>query len=74
MQVLDVPLQIKIIKKYGFTLGVINMPIPKPNKKEKNSDFMSRCISDLESKKEFKNNKQRAAVCYQQITRKNKKS
>ena len=54
--------------------GVINMPLPKPNKKEKNSDFMSRCISDLESKKEFKNNKQRAAVCYQQITRKNKKS
>ena len=26
------------------------MPLPKPNKKEKNSDFMSRCISDLESK------------------------
>jgi len=49
------------------------MPLPKPNKDEKNSDFMNRCMSDLSTKKEFKNVKQRAAVCYTQLTRKNKK-
>lgn len=50
------------------------MPLPKPNPKEKNSDFMNRCMSYLSDKKEFKDTKQRAAVCYSQITRKKKKS
>jgi|TARA_B100000989_G_scaffold295832_1_gene277686 hypothetical protein len=45
------------------------MPLPKPNKNEKNSKFMTRCISQLESKKEFKDNKQRIAVCYSQLAR-----
>lgn len=49
------------------------MPIPTPNPKEKNSDFMNRCMSILSDKKEFKDAKQRAAVCYSQIAR-NKKS
>ena len=30
---------------------------------------MTRCISQLESKKEFKDNKQRIAVCYSQLAR-----
>ena len=50
------------------------MPLPSPRKNEKNSNFMTRCISQLESKNEFKNNKQRIAVCYQQITRKKSKN
>lgn len=50
------------------------MPLPKPNPKEKNSDFMNRCMSYLSDKKEFKDTKQRAAVCYSQIARKKKKS
>lgn len=50
------------------------MPLPTPNPKEKNSDFMNRCMSYLSDKKEFKDNKQRAAVCYSQVARKKKKS
>jgi hypothetical protein len=50
------------------------MPLPKKNSKEKNSDFMNRCMSDPSIKKEFKEIKQRAAVCYSKITRKSKKS
>jgi len=50
------------------------MPVPSPKPKEKNSEFMNRCMTYLSDKKEFKNAKQRAAVCYQQITRKSKKS
>tara|TARA_Y100000114_G_scaffold157285_1_gene188884 strand:+ start:6085 stop:6243 length:159 start_codon:yes stop_codon:yes gene_type:complete len=48
------------------------MPIPSPNPKEKNSDFMNRCMSYLSDKKEFKDSKQRAAVCYSQLARKKK--
>ena len=40
------------------------MPLPSPRNKEKKSDFVSRCISDLTEKKEFEDNKQRSAVCY----------
>jgi len=42
------------------------MPLPTPNDKEKKSDFVGRCISELSDKKEFKDNKQRVAVCYAQ--------
>ena len=42
------------------------MPLPTPNDKEKKSDFVGRCISELSDKKEFKDNKQRVAVCYTQ--------
>jgi hypothetical protein len=40
------------------------MPIPSPRDNEKRSDFISRCMADLSEKGEFKDSKQRAAVCY----------
>ena len=42
------------------------MPLPKPKDKEKKNDFISRCITDLTDKKEFKSQDQRIAVCYNQ--------
>lgn len=44
-----------------------NMPLPTPNNGEKRSKFVSRCIVDLADKKEFQDDKQRAAVCYSQF-------
>ena len=43
------------------------MPLPTPNNGEKKSKFVSRCIIDLSDKKEFKDDKQRSAVCYSQF-------
>ena len=43
------------------------MPLPTPSNGEKRSKFISRCISDLSEKGEFKDNKQRAAVCSSQF-------
>ena len=43
------------------------MPLPTPHSKEKYSEFMERCMIDLSEKKEFKDNKQRAAVCSSQF-------
>lgn len=43
------------------------MPIPTPRmgkNPEKQSKFMSRCMSDKITKKEFPDNKQRVAVCF----------
>ena len=40
------------------------MPLPTPRNKEKKSDFVNRCMADLSKKGEFKDDKQRAAVCY----------
>ena len=43
------------------------MPIPSPRmgkSPEKQSKFMSRCMSDKITKKEFPDNKQRVAVCF----------
>ena len=39
------------------------MPLPSKRKGEKQREFMSRCMSDDVLKKEFRTNKQRAAVC-----------
>ena len=39
------------------------MPLVKPRAKEKQSDFISRCMSDSKSKEEYPNTKQRLAVC-----------
>ena len=39
------------------------MPLPKTQGEEKKSNFMSRCISDSDMGKEFKDIKQRIAVC-----------
>tara|TARA_Y100001937_G_scaffold16195_1_gene22411 strand:+ start:42 stop:521 length:480 start_codon:yes stop_codon:yes gene_type:complete len=43
------------------------MPLPTPRDGEKRAKFMDRCMSDLISKDEFKDGKQRAAVCYSQF-------
>lgn len=43
------------------------MPLPQPQNGEKKSAFISRCMVDLSDKEEFKDNKQRAAVCYSQF-------
>ena len=40
------------------------MPLPSPKNKEKRGDFVNRCMADLSKKGEFKDEKQRAAVCY----------
>ena len=40
------------------------MPLPKPKNKEKKSDFVSRCIGDGQTGKDFPDQKQRIAVCY----------
>lgn len=42
------------------------MPLPKPKKGEKENDFISRCMSNKTMKKEFPDQKQRTAVCYDQ--------
>lgn len=49
------------------------MPLPKPNKNEKEKEFISRCMSSETMNKEFPDQKQRAAVCYSQY-RKRKQS
>ena len=45
------------------------MPLPTPNNGEKRSNFMERCMIDLSKKGEFKDNKQRAAVCSSQFSK-----
>ena len=39
------------------------MPLPKKGDKESREQFMSRCMSDKDSKKEFPDSQQRIAVC-----------
>jgi len=48
------------------------MPIPQPNKNEKQNDYISRCISSISG--EFENNKQAAAVCFTTWRRSKKKN
>ena len=43
------------------------MPLPSPKDGEKKNEFMSRCMSDLTAKDEFKDVKQRVAVCASQF-------
>ena len=50
------------------------MPLPTPNDKEKRSDFISRCVTDLSQKKEFKDNDQRVAVCNSEFSKASKKA
>jgi hypothetical protein len=40
------------------------MPLPNPKKEEEKNEFISRCMSDKNIKKDFQNNDQRVAVCY----------
>ena len=50
------------------------MPLPKPRKQESEQEFVSRCMGDDMMDKDFKDQKQRAAVCYSQFkTRKTMK-
>lgn len=42
------------------------MAIPNPKNKEKKSEFVSRCIGDTQTSKDFPDQKQRIAVCYSQ--------
>lgn len=39
------------------------MPLPKRNKGESESDFISRCMGDSKVRSEFPDQKQRVAVC-----------
>lgn len=48
------------------------MPLPKPNKGENRSDFIRRCMSDPVMKREYKQQKQRLAVCESQFDRRDK--
>jgi len=40
------------------------MPLPKPKAEEKQTEFIDRCMTDPEVRKEFKDENQRLAVCY----------
>ena len=42
------------------------MPLPTKNKNETEQEFVSRCAGDEMMNKEFKDQKQRLAVCYSQ--------
>lgn len=42
------------------------MPLPKPSKKETESEFVNRCMGDEIMNKDYKDQKQRVAVCYSQ--------
>jgi hypothetical protein len=59
-----------------FSLCNINdMPIPSPKKNQDQDSFMQDCMGDPTMNKEYKDQKQRAAICYRQYsTRKSKKS
>lgn len=46
------------------------MPLPTPNKNEKESDFMKRCMPAVT--KESKDNKQAVAICMSQFRKKSK--
>lgn len=45
------------------------MPLPKPSKKETEQEFVSRCMGDDMMNEDYKDQKQRAAVCYSQFKR-----
>ncbi len=48
------------------------MPLPTPKADEKESDFIARCMSSEVAKNDFKDGKQRLAVCYAQYKKKPK--
>ena len=49
------------------------MPIPKPKKEEEKSKFVQRCMADQTMRKEFKDLKQRVAVCLSQFKNQDKR-
>jgi len=50
---------------------VATMPLPKPEKNEKPNKFVSRCMRDNTMNKEYPDEKQRIAVCLNQVKTKN---
>jgi hypothetical protein len=48
------------------------MPMIKPSKKETQQEFVSRCMGDEMMNEDYKDQKQRAAVCYSQFSRRMK--
>jgi hypothetical protein len=51
------------------------MPIPTPKKNQEEDSFMQDCMGDPVMNKDYKDQKQRAAICYRQFrVRKDKKS
>lgn len=48
------------------------MPMITPKKDEKEQEFVSRCMADDMVQKDYKDQKQRAAVCYSQFKRRMK--
>ena len=48
------------------------MPIPKTHKSENEQEFVSRCMGDSIMNKEYKDGKQRAAICYSQFKMRHK--
>jgi hypothetical protein len=54
---------------------MLSMPIPTPKKNQEEDQFMQDCMGDPVMNKDYKDQKQRAAICYRQFrTRKDKKS
>jgi len=45
------------------------MPLPRPRKREKQNDFISRCMGVGVMKREYKKLKQRVAVCFSEWRR-----
>ena len=48
------------------------MTLPTKKKDEKQNEFMSRCMADDMMNEDFKDQKQRAAVCYSQYRKRTK--
>ena len=48
------------------------MPLPTPHKKEEESEFVNRCMGDDIMKNDYKDQKQRVAVCYSQYKNRKK--
>lgn len=47
------------------------MPIPKPEKGEARSNYVARCMRSSDMRSEFKDVKQRSAVCFQKWRERN---
>jgi len=45
------------------------MPLPSKKKDESKEDFISRCMSNSQAKKDFPDQKQRSAVCFSRASR-----
>jgi hypothetical protein len=49
------------------------MPLPKPEKNEREAEFIRRCMENKITKEEFPDSSQRLAVCYSQWRKKDDK-